>query len=418
MATHRVLGVSARSAHSSLVPATRNERECAREQLERILVSPVFRNSKRYASVLRYIVEHTLDGRTDQLKERTIGIEVFGRTPDYDTASDHVVRSAAADIRKRLAQYYQEENTAGELRIELQPGSYIPQFRFAFKGMSADAVDAFESVHLPTHAQVGRSRWAWLGAWQSAILTVILITVAGAALLAVKSEDPLEAFWRPVLISRGQALLCIGNLEGGHASPGEQPLAVPITLKDFHESYSETVHVFDAMTLARFAGLLQAKGKPYQFASQSEATFTDLQNGPAVLVGLMNNDWTKRLVSKLRFTVELTGPRTITIRDHDHPLNNDWSTNYELPYLDVTKDYALVLRVSDPKTEQMVVVAAGISVFGTLAAGEFLTDTREMRKLAAVAPKGWEQKNMEIVLSTDVIKGRPGHATIVAAQFW
>lgn len=56
MATHRALGVSSRSAHSTLVPATRNERECAREQLERILVSPVFRNSKRYASVLRYIV--------------------------------------------------------------------------------------------------------------------------------------------------------------------------------------------------------------------------------------------------------------------------------------------------------------------------------------------------------------------------
>jgi hypothetical protein len=84
----------------------------------------------------------------------------------------------------------------------------------------------------------------------------------------------------------------------------------------------------------------------------------------------------------------------------------------------VTRDYALVLRMVDPKTEQMVVVAAGITVFGTTAAADFLTNRREMKKLAAVAPAGWENKNMEIVLATDVIRGRSGPATVIAAQFW
>jgi hypothetical protein len=85
-------------------------------------------------------------------------------------------------------------------------------------------------------------------------------------------------------------------------------------------------------------------------------------------------------------------------------------------YLEVTKDYAIVLRMADPKTEQVVV--AGITVFGAFAAGEFLTDANEMKKLAAVAPRGWEGKNMELVLATDVIRGRSGPATIAAAQFW
>jgi hypothetical protein len=84
----------------------------------------------------------------------------------------------------------------------------------------------------------------------------------------------------------------------------------------------------------------------------------------------------------------------------------------------MTRDYALVLRVLDPKTEQIVVVDAGITVFGTFAAGDFLTNKDEMKKLAAIAPPGWEKKNMEIVLSTDVIRGRSGPATIVASQFW
>src|SRR3954464_3847386 len=103
--------------------------ELVLDQLRRILESSTFRNSKRYAAVLRYIVEQTLKGHADQLKERTIGVDVFGRMPDYDTSSDHVVRSAMAEVRKRLGQYYVGANSAAELQIELQPGSYVPQFR-------------------------------------------------------------------------------------------------------------------------------------------------------------------------------------------------------------------------------------------------------------------------------------------------
>jgi hypothetical protein len=152
--------------------------------------------------------------------------------------------------------------------------------------------------------------------------------------------------------------------------------------------------------------------------SQSETTFADLQNGPAVLIGLSNNYWTERLVGKLRFWLEHREPRQLILRDREHPERSDWMMDYSTPYLNVTRDYALVLRVLDPKTEQMVISAAGISVFGTLAAGEFLTDPEQFRKIEAVAPKGWKKMNFEMVLSTDVIRGKSGHATIIATHFW
>ena len=115
----------------------------------------------------------------------------------------------------------------------------------------------------------------------------------------------------------------------------------------------------------------------------------------------------RRLVQNLRFTVERPTRDVILIRDHDNPSRNDWSVNYSTPFLGVTKDYALVLRVSDPKTDQMVVTVAGISAFGTLDAGEFLTNSNEIRKIEAIAPKGWKKKNLEMVLSVDVIRGSP-----------
>ena len=68
-------------------PESEAERNAIREQLERILSSPLFRKSKRFPNLLRFVVERSLHGHSEPLKERTLGIEVFGRAPDYDTKS-------------------------------------------------------------------------------------------------------------------------------------------------------------------------------------------------------------------------------------------------------------------------------------------------------------------------------------------
>src|SRR5580698_6436553 len=100
-----------------------------REQLKRLLAHSLFTNSKRYPVLLAYTVEQTLLGNAGELKERTIGIEAFGREPSYDVNLDPVVRTTAAEVRKRLIQYYYNPEHAGELLIELPVGSYIPSFR-------------------------------------------------------------------------------------------------------------------------------------------------------------------------------------------------------------------------------------------------------------------------------------------------
>ncbi len=79
------------------------EKLAASEQLERLLANPYFSHSRRFPSFLRFIVCQTLSGRTDLLKERTVGVEVFGKDANYDTANDPIVRVTAAEIRKRIA---------------------------------------------------------------------------------------------------------------------------------------------------------------------------------------------------------------------------------------------------------------------------------------------------------------------------
>jgi hypothetical protein len=107
---------------------TREEHQKIVAQTELILASQHFSHSKRSQLLFRYIVVKTLEGQGSILKERTLGVEVFGRAPDYDTNADPIVRMAAGEIRKRIAQYYHESAHRDELRIDLPSGSYTAQF--------------------------------------------------------------------------------------------------------------------------------------------------------------------------------------------------------------------------------------------------------------------------------------------------
>ena len=104
-------------------PSSELEKGAVQQQLERLLASPLFHSSKRYAQFLRFVVGRTLEGRGHDLKERILGIEVFDRPPDYDTNIDPIVRVTAAEIRKRIEQYYHDPKHGQEIRLFLPSGS-------------------------------------------------------------------------------------------------------------------------------------------------------------------------------------------------------------------------------------------------------------------------------------------------------
>jgi hypothetical protein len=111
------------------------------QQLERIFASPHLRNSKRCQTLLSFVVEAALEGELDRIKERTLGVEVFGRDPDYDTNQDSVVRNAAIEIR-----------------IVLPQGSYVPEFR------RPEPQSHHEVIGTPPSAAKHRRLW-WRARW-------------------------------------------------------------------------------------------------------------------------------------------------------------------------------------------------------------------------------------------------------------
>src|SRR5476651_869449 len=105
------------------------EEERIKEELNRVLLCHEFRSSKRSQDFLRYVVDNALHGHAGMLKERTIGIEVFGRSTSYDPSEDATVRVKAGEVRKRLGIYYSGEGAHNAMRIELPSGTYVPEFR-------------------------------------------------------------------------------------------------------------------------------------------------------------------------------------------------------------------------------------------------------------------------------------------------
>lgn len=103
--------------------------EAIREELARMLESPIFAQSDRLARFLRFTVEATLAGKGETLKEYSIGTEVYDRKPPYHPSSDSIVRSEARRLRNKLRQYYESVGKDDPILIYYRTGSYVPAFR-------------------------------------------------------------------------------------------------------------------------------------------------------------------------------------------------------------------------------------------------------------------------------------------------
>src|SRR5262249_12789235 len=163
-----------------------------------------------------------------------LGIEVFGREPDYDTNLDPVVRTTAAEIRKRLAQYYQEPNHESELRIELPLGSYAARFHTAAVRAAA-APASFpteivrEPVELPVALPSPSPALRLRRTLQIAAIAAVAIAVVGGMYFRTSSKIPhsaLDRLWGPILESPSPVLLCVGQRSFVGASATEPQAAI------------------------------------------------------------------------------------------------------------------------------------------------------------------------------------------------
>lgn len=429
-------------APSRRITPTEQDRDAIRQQLARVLESTPFRTSKRCPALLSYVVEKVLAGDAEALKERTLGIEVFRRDPQYDTNADPVVRIAAGEVRKRLAQYYYDPSHRQEIHIELPAGSYVPEFYKPADDESAVASHAASRAAENTNAaqQVtpaslpsieppssggSRNRWRVL----VPVLCIILGFVAGAISARMRnavSSAPLTAldeFWRPLISAPGNVWLCIGESYVSRIeldpNGARNRFETPYSLSPDGRKTYPALNIADSTALARVAGLLQIRDKNYSVHGETETTFSDLASGPSVLIGSFNNDWTIRLSDQLRFHFEMdqnAGEQWIVDRQKPDEKIGIHSFNLAVP--DTTDAYAIISRVRDASTGQMVVALAGVSANGTKTAGAFVSDPAYLEEFAKRAPSNWQHANLQIVVAAAAVDGSLGPPRIISTYVW
>jgi hypothetical protein len=169
----------------------------------------------------------------------------------------------------------------------------------------------------------------------------------------------------------------------------------------------------------RLTGFLEKHGKRYRIRGEGSTSFPDLRETAAVLIGAFDNQWTLRVASKSRFTFSKdSAHQTDMVHDRDHPERTDWKLTGAWPYWDIQNDYAIVSRVLDVNTDRPLVIAAGITQYGTMAAGEFLTDPDYFSEVLPKLPKNWEKRNMQIVLRVPVVDRASGRPRVLDTYVW
>jgi len=397
------------------------------EQLQRIQSSPLFSHSRRYPSFLDFVVRKTLEGREDELKERTIGIEAFGRASTYDLNADPIVRVTAGEVRKRLAQYYYEAEHHAELRIELHPGSYVPDFRLPAAAPVQEAAPAIEPMPIlspPASAIIASGSEddiatpAHSRRWKNVALGLALalcLAVTGDVLPLLHHSSAIDSFWSPVIDAGSPVLVSVGSVV---AMVNGNSVAPPPDTVSGHPLSLDPIAVSDAVALSSIQQVLSTRARASTLQSSTSTTFSDLQHGPIVLISGFNNPWTMRLTDPLRLHLVRLSRDVYAIQDRNDPANHSWTIKTSTPFDQIGHDFGLVARFHDPTTEQIVVVAAGIGENGTISASRLLTDERYLNELKSAGTFPRRDQNFECVVETQMIDGKPGPPRIVDSYIW
>jgi ligand-binding SRPBCC domain-containing protein len=417
-----------------------------RAALTAVLESESFATSRRCRDFLECVVELTLAGDYESLTERFLGVKLFGRSVDYETATDSIVRVRANDVRRRLMQYYSTSSPEAKVRIEMAAGGYVPEFQWqaahtdSSEHVAGDTVRltvspapewdsmasfAAESVETAPVRRSWHSSAAFL--WGSiAILTVLFVLFMG---FRARHQSNFDAFWQPVLDASGQPVLNLPTTDTFQLTMNSErtlaPLSdlqpgqsFPLKLGDFIGFHDWHVSLPVLQATLSVALALDHKGKTPLVRIGTDLRRDELRGHPVIAIGSFSNPWTEATVSGLRFTFDRGASDTGAprIRDAQNP-QRSWELSHTYPGPQ-DKDYAIITRTFDPVTREPFVSLAGLHSFGNQIAGEFVSQESSWSEVARRAPPGWQKMNLQVLLEADIVGTTPGSPRIVDVYFW
>jgi hypothetical protein len=435
------------------------------QHLKEIIEGPAFKSSHRSGQFLRYIVDQSIAGHFELLKERVIGVELFGRAPSYDTGEDAIVRVTASEVRKRLLQHYGSSVTHSEYRLSLPLGSYIPSItrlnlpevapvgasngNGALHALPHAEAEASQSVYhpspeiaeqpptAPAAVPVRRTRW-WLFFAASILILNIGLWFLFRGFPAASwplSYSPWSVLFRSanptVLITSDPNIAEIQGFTGGQISVSDYAnhnyLAGPNKLTPEEERFCTIVlrgdkaASVDTPIAVSVGELAQSSSRRIEARGARDIRLSDLKTDTNfILLGSPRSDpWSGLFSDQLdfRFVYDKNSGREFILNAHPRPHEQatyvptapGWATG---------QSYAIVAFLQNPDSNGRILLLAGANGEGTEAAGKLVTERPRLSQAldqcgllhmrAAV--------NFEMLLRLNTMAGSPSHVDVVACH--
>lgn len=459
--------VDPRSAELTRIAHTEEEIAKLRRHLNDVIEGAVFKGSHRSGQFLKHIVEQTLAGRFDSLKERAIGVEVFGRSATYDTGDDAIVRVTASDVRKRLLQHY-ERSEAVEFRIILLPGSYIPEITRVSGSREEPTAETAErspeAVALPPEPRAAHSElhgpaalpeplideappadvarrfpWMTLGLILTGLNIVAGIGVAWIYRSHAESSQPSTLLWTAFshsslplqIITSDPNIAEIQELTGSQISVSDYanhnyiPQSKSLTPELLHFCQNilrgDKSAAVDAPIAVKIAKMLPLSAQKISVHTARNIQLADLKTDDNfVLLGSpRSNPWSDFYSGQLDFRIVFDKSSKQEIVRNVRPQRNESQTYVPTaPGWATGQSFAIIALVQNPDRAGQVLLLAGANGEGTEAAGELATD---LPRLATALQKcgishSGPLQHFELLLRLNTMAGFPNNIEVVGCH--
>jgi len=460
----------ARIAEIAKIAETKSDIVALQQHVKEVIEGEVFKGSHRSVQFLQYIVDQAIAGHCESLKERVIGMELFGRSASYDTGDDAIVRVTASDVRRRLLEHYGRYGTTSEFRIALPSGSYIPEITRKSNGAAtrddktlhpetapsrddSAAIDPklatlpLESVasdsgvfQVPTTPLLGFSKRVWL----IAAITVVILNLAlwGAVWTRVTrpAAPPISVLpWSALfgsshstqLITSDPNITEIQEITGSEVSVSDYAnhSYVPEPSKLTPEQLNIVRNVLrgdkpsqvDVPIVARVAALAQTTSKSIDVRAARSIQLSDLKSdNNFIFLGSPRSDpWLSLFGDQLDFRFVFDKSAGSEFIRNLHPRPNEKPAYIPTANGYATGDsYAIIALVKNPDQSGQVLLLAGANSEGTAAAGKVATDltrlSSELRN-CGINPSG-PVRHFEMLLHLNTMAGTPSNIDLVACH--
>jgi hypothetical protein len=405
------------------------------EQIERIARASGFRSSQTLGHLLHYLAKRAIETPAEPTKVTDIAAAVFGRSHDFDSQTDSIVRVHTGRLRSRLAEYYSKEGAEDSIVVTIPKGGYslVASYRRENPAHSPapgnlELSDLHDSPGPPSEEVPPRGLASRAPHRRQAVLALLAIAAVGIAFYAgslgrrpqVRAVSPaLEKFWRPFVDGDGAPLVVFSNFrltgsfeQGLRDADRDTPQVTPVI--DTYTSMGEVMGVFE---ITRLMAMFQKRIRPKRGAL---LTWDDAQDSSLIFIGGPLAQTPLRdtpVFHDFEFRNRLSGiPGVSGAVVNLNPLAGEAPIYYGPKTRPFQFDYAVVALTPSGNPGHWTLALAGITEFGTQAAAEFVTREQYVGALLAklhVQP-GASVPSFEALLRTTITRGVPTQIDLVS----